>query len=336
MNLRSLFAPLALAMAVLAGCSTLDYKQREWIFQPSNVAWGGAQSAPDMQDVWIDFHSQAEEKEARLHALWLPAASNAPSPMGKSDSAAVGSPPVMLYLHGARWNVIGSAGRIRRMQEMGFSVLAIDYRGFGKSSAGLPSEATAAEDAQAAWDWIAQRFPGRSRYVFGHSLGGAIAIDLATRVPDASGVIVEGTFTNIADVVSSFKWGWLPVSMLITQRFESIDKVKRIQAPLQRRQGPQGVRAGRRRLPLQHQQRGRGAVPPGDPPTVRPEHPGRARADPAERCGCGTGRAGNFQQLRRHRGGLGAATAPGRHNGPRLPRVGNCLGRPPAEGHGAL
>jgi pimeloyl-ACP methyl ester carboxylesterase len=232
MKLRSLFAPLALALAVLAGCSTLDYKQREWIFQPSNVAWGGAQSAPDMQDVWIDFHSQAEDKDARLHALWLPAASTAPSPMGKADSAAGGSPPVMLYLHGARWNVIGSAGRIRRMQDMGFSVLAIDYRGFGKSSAGLPSEATAAEDAQAAWDWIAQRFPGRSRYVFGHSLGGAIAIDLATRVPDASGVIVEGTFTNIADVVSSFKWGWLPVSMLITQRFESIDKVKRIQAPL--------------------------------------------------------------------------------------------------------
>ncbi|WP_295851595.1 alpha/beta fold hydrolase [uncultured Xylophilus sp.] len=232
MTPRSLFAPVAVALAVLAGCSTLDYKQREWIFQPSDRAWGGVQQVQDMQDVYIDFQSDAEAGPARLHALWLPAATPANLPMGVPAVTHGSGPPVLLYLHGARWNVVGSASRIRRMQEMGFSVLAIDYRGFGKSSAGLPSEATAAEDAQAAWDWLAQRFPDRSRYVFGHSLGGAIAIDLATRIPDASGVIVEGTFTNIADVVSTFKWGWLPFSALITQRFESIDKVKRIQAPL--------------------------------------------------------------------------------------------------------
>jgi pimeloyl-ACP methyl ester carboxylesterase len=232
MTPRSLLAPVAVAIVVLAGCSTLDYKQREWIFQPSDRAWGNAQAAPDMQDVWIDFQSQAEDAPARLHALWLPAATQPNLPMALPAEHQANGPPVLLYLHGARWNVNGSAQRIRRMQEMGFSVLAIDYRGFGKSSAGLPSEATAAEDAQAAWDWLAQRFPNRSRYVFGHSLGGAIAIDLATRIPDASGVIVEGTFTNIADVVSSFKWGWLPVSMFITQRFESIEKVKSIRAPL--------------------------------------------------------------------------------------------------------
>src|SRR5258708_16451145 len=46
-------------------------------------------------------------------------------------------------LHGARWNVAGSSPRIRRLHELGFSVLAIDYRGFGKSSAGLPSEESA-------------------------------------------------------------------------------------------------------------------------------------------------------------------------------------------------
>jgi len=118
------------------------------------------------------------------------------------------------------------------MQELGFSVLAIDYRGFGKSSAGLPSEEMAYEDARAAWDWLAQRYPGRPRYVFGHSLGGAIAIDLASKVDDEQGVIVEGTFTSIPDVASSMKWGWLPVGPLITQRFDSIRKVGRIHSPL--------------------------------------------------------------------------------------------------------
>jgi uncharacterized protein len=218
MKRTALLVSLTLAIAVTAGCATLDAKQREWIFQPSDRSWGGAQSTADMQDVWIDFQSESSSKAERLHGLWMP--------QERADA------PVLLYLHGARWNVSGSSGRIRRMQELGFSVLAIDYRGFGQSSAGLPSEVTAGEDARAAWDWLAQQQPGKPRYIFGHSLGGAIAIDLARQVPDEQGTIVEGTFTSIPDVVSTFKWGWLPVSGLITQRFESVRKVSEIGSPL--------------------------------------------------------------------------------------------------------
>ena len=213
-----LLASLGLVVAVSVGCATLDAKQREWIFQPSDRSWGGAPSTEGLQDVWIEFASDASGKAERLHGLWLP----------HTQAGA----PVLLYLHGARWNVAGSSGRIRRMQELGFSVLAIDYRGFGRSSAGLPSEATAAEDARAAWNWLAEQHPDKPRYIFGHSLGGAIAIDLARQVPDEKGTIVEGTFTSIPDVVSTFKWGWLPVSPLITQRFESIRKVADIGSPL--------------------------------------------------------------------------------------------------------
>jgi len=213
-----LLTSLALAVLVSAGCATLDTKQREWIFQPSDRSWGGAASTEGMQDVWIAFDSATTGKAERLHGLWMPHA--------QADA------PVMLYLHGARWNVSGSSSRIRRMQELGFSVLAIDYRGFGQSSAGLPSEAMATEDARAAWDWLAQQQPGKPRYIFGHSLGGAIAIDLARDVADEQGTIVEGTFTSIADVVSTFKWGWVPVSGLITQRFESVRKVSQIGSPL--------------------------------------------------------------------------------------------------------
>ncbi|MDF1484434.1 alpha/beta fold hydrolase [Ramlibacter sp. H39-3-26] len=248
----------AVAVAALAGCATLDDKQREWIFQPSDTAWGNsAADAEGMDGVWIDFHSQATGQDARLHALWIAAAAPAAAegtdlmsavgseatailPGGTATTTQASAPlpptpaqtPVLLYLHGARWNVEGSSGRMRRMQQMGFSVLAIDYRGFGKSSPGLPSEATAAEDARAAWDWLATKYPGRPRYIFGHSLGGAIAIDLASSVRDEAGVMVEGTFTSISDVVSSYKWGWLPLSPLITQRFDSQSKVRGIGSPL--------------------------------------------------------------------------------------------------------
>lgn len=221
MKRRSLFAALAAAVLLTVGCATLDERQREWIFQPGDRAWGGSAGyAQGMQDVWIEFPSRVTGKETRLHGLWLPAEQR------PQDG------PVLLYLHGARWNVSGSAPRIRRMQELGFSVLAVDYRGFGKSTRELPSEQMAYEDARAAWDWLAKQYPARARYVFGHSLGGAIAIDLASQVDDEQGVIVEGTFTSIADVASSMKWGWLPVGPLITQRFESVQKVGQIRSPL--------------------------------------------------------------------------------------------------------
>jgi hypothetical protein len=221
MKRRLLFAAIATATLLTVGCSTLDERQREWIFQPGDRAWGGtAALAEGMQDIWISFQSEVTGEEARLHGLWLPADRN-------PDDA-----PVLLYLHGARWNVTGSAPRIRRMQQLGFSVLAIDYRGFGKSTAGLPSEEMAYEDARAAWRWLAQHHGRRPRYVFGHSLGGAIAIDLGSRVEDEHGVIVEGTFTSIPDVASSMKWGWLPLGPLITQRFESVRKVAKLHSPL--------------------------------------------------------------------------------------------------------
>lgn len=210
------------SLAILAGCATLDEKQRAWIFQPSDRTWsGGAAAAVGMDDVWIDF-TAANDHPVRLHGLWLAA-----------DEPHAAKAPVLLYLHGARYNVTGSAPRMRRMQELGFSVLAIDYRGFGKSTQELPSEKSAYEDARAAWDWLAKKYPDRPRYIFGHSLGGPIAINLATEVADERGTIVEGTFTSIADVVSSSpQWGWMPVSLLITQRFEAVRKVGMIGSPL--------------------------------------------------------------------------------------------------------
>ncbi len=213
---------IALPLTILAGCATLDEKQGAWIFQPSDRSWrGGVEAAQGMEDVWIEFDSSLAKRKVKLHGLWHPQ-------VASSGQAA----PVMLYLHGARWNVTGSAPRIRRMQELGFSVLAVDYRGFGKSDASVPSESLAVEDAQAAWAWLAAQYPDQPRYIFGHSLGGAIAIELATKVNDEQGTIVEGTFTSIPDVVSTMKWGWLPLNGLITQRFESVKKVAHIGSPL--------------------------------------------------------------------------------------------------------
>jgi uncharacterized protein len=207
-----------LAAALLAGCATLHDKQGDWIFNPRDGTWGNsAEVASNMQEDWVEFESKETGKPAKLHLLINPAETKS---------------PVLLYLHGARWNVVGSAWRIERMRELGFTVVAVDYRGFGKSGIERPSEAKSYEDAQAAWQWIAEKYPDQERYIFGHSLGGAIAIELATRVSDERGTLVEGTFTSIPDVFSTMKYGWLPVGWLITQRFNSEKKVAKIGSPL--------------------------------------------------------------------------------------------------------
>ncbi len=207
-----------LFVVLLAGCQSLEVQQRKWIFMPSTSQPWSDTHIQGMDDVWIEHESALSGTRVKLHALWVAA---------ESESA-----PVLLYLHGARRNVAGSAFRIRQMQQLGFSVLAVDYRGFGKSSDELPSEELVYEDARAAWAYLAREHPQRNRYIFGHSLGGAIAVQLATEVDDSKGLIVEGTFTSIPEVFQTMKWGWLPITPLITQRFDSAEKVARVRSPV--------------------------------------------------------------------------------------------------------
>ncbi|WP_233213883.1 alpha/beta hydrolase [Pollutimonas nitritireducens] len=144
--------------------------------------------------------------------------------------------PTVLYLHGSRWNLNGSVFRIERWLEMGFSVLAIDYRGFGESSPLLPSQASATEDAIAALHELEQRQPDPSRrYVYGHSLGGAIAVSMAahTTHPAFAGLILESTFTNIQDMIPTTGYSAIPgLHRLVTQPFDSVGSINQVRSPI--------------------------------------------------------------------------------------------------------
>ncbi len=210
---------LAAAAAAAGGCAYLDVKQREWIFRAQReVHATPADHGLRHEELWLTVRG-AGAGEERVHAWWIPAAS--------ADA------PALLYLHGSRWSLSNNLFRIARFQRMGFSVLAIDYRGFGKSDGDLPSEEQVYADAQAAWDHLRRREPDPARrFVYGHSLGGAVAIDLATKNPDVAGLIVEATFTSMRDMAAAIGYGALPLGAVLTQRFDSIDKVPRLGAPV--------------------------------------------------------------------------------------------------------
>jgi pimeloyl-ACP methyl ester carboxylesterase len=223
-TLRRLLAGVLAAAALaasLGGCAYLDVKQRELIFRP-NKAYSStpAEYGLDYEDVWLSVTGAGRVGGAaveRLHGWWMPAAER--------------NAPALLYLHGARWSIGNNLFRIARLREAGFSVLAVDYRGFGRSDGELPSEAHTYEDAQAAWDWLAARVPDAGhRYIFGHSLGGAVAIELAARHPAAAGLIVESSFTSIPDMAKINYW-YVPGAVL-TQRYNSIDKIAAVKLPV--------------------------------------------------------------------------------------------------------
>lgn len=223
-------AAVLIGVAGVAGFTRLETQQRKWIFQASQAPFETAdvlarRAADDgMESVFITHTSPSSGHAIRLHALWA----------ANDDPRA----PVMLFLHGARRDVGRNTYRVEQMRELGFSVLAIDYRGFGNSTDELPSETGVVEDAAAAWRWLGDHHETQARYVYGHSLGGAVAVQLASHLAEGpaadepKGVIVEGTFTSINDMFHTFKWGWLPISMLITERFDSLAEVARIKAPL--------------------------------------------------------------------------------------------------------
>jgi alpha-beta hydrolase superfamily lysophospholipase len=213
---RASYALAAIVIACTAsGCSWLDQKQRELIFRPAKESWWGSRGvANNYEERWIPVGTQGE----KIHAWWAPS----------TDAHA----PALLYLHGARWDLSASVSRIERWKKLGFSVLAIDYRGFGKSTDVTPSEEFAYEDAEAAWTALAAIAPGKPRFLVGHSLGGAVAAEMARRHPEASGLVLEATFTSIKDMVAQSTWSVLPVGLILTQQFDTLAKMPDIHVPV--------------------------------------------------------------------------------------------------------
>lgn len=120
------------------------------------------------------------------------------------DDPALKDVPTIIYFHGNAGNMGFRLGNIVRMfARSGVNVLAMDYRGYGKST-GKPTEQGLMADADAIVEFYKshEKLKTSKPVVFGRSLGGAVAFYLAEKYPDfIAGVVVENTFTSIADMV---------------------------------------------------------------------------------------------------------------------------------------
>ncbi len=224
--------PVAIAGVAIASfygaiCAGLWFGQGRIIFSPQKeITTTPANFNAKYEDVLIPVKTSNGTSE-NIHGWWLPNAK-------QEEKSAVGDRKVILYLHGTGKNISANAKHANRLMRMGFSVLIIDYRGYGKSEGAFPTESTIYTDAQTAWDYLIQKgYKPSQILIYGHSLGGAIAINLATTHPDAMGMIVESSFTSMSDMaMTDPKYRIFPIDLLIHERFDSIAKVRSLSIPV--------------------------------------------------------------------------------------------------------
>ena len=212
------------AIAYLGACLFLWLRQGQMIFFPlPALSTTPANLQIDYEDVWLPVSVGADEVE-RLHGWWIPAPSTA-------------SGKVLLFLHGNSINMGANVDQLARFHQLGFSVLSIDYRGFGCSDGGFPTESTVSRDAQTAWNYLVgdRGVLPEEIVIYGYSLGGAIAIELAKgqRIKPA-GLIIEGSFTSMRDMVDYRhpRLNIFPIDLLLRQKFDSLSKLRALSIPL--------------------------------------------------------------------------------------------------------
>lgn len=195
--------------------------QDDRIFKPLSVQESKArrddfQTPADLGLKYEPIEIATHTPESPIHGFWLPA----------SDEA-----PIALYLHGQEVTRHNNLHHAKCLHDLGCSVLVIDYRGYGETRESTnPSEESVCEDAEASWDYLTGKgeiSPERI-LIYGHSLGGAIAIELAARHPEAGGLVIESAFTSIKEMANLRNplTYVLPLDLLLRHKFDSVKTVR--------------------------------------------------------------------------------------------------------------
>ena len=195
----------------------LKLNERAFIFHPAERSVAASASRLGLREKRVTYPST---DEVTLSAWIVPAAAASPSETW------------MLICHG-NLGSIGYGGRpefYASMRDLGINLFAFDYRGFGESS-GTPDERGLYDDATASYHYLIRSLGVRPErlVLFGHSLGSGVAIELASRVP-AAGLIVEGAYTSVVDRGQEL-YPFFPISLIATQRFPSLDRIRLVDMP---------------------------------------------------------------------------------------------------------
>jgi fermentation-respiration switch protein FrsA (DUF1100 family) len=140
-----------------------------------------------------------------------------------------GAAQTLLFFHGNAGNISHRLEKIALLRELGLNVFIIDYRGYGRSE-GTPSEIGFYRDAAAAYEYLIEerRLTESQVLLYGESIGGAVAVDLASR-KEVRALITEETFSSVKDMLPRVL-PWVPL-FLLKSKFDSVSKIKNVHCP---------------------------------------------------------------------------------------------------------
>lgn len=227
MKKRVLFWGLGLALAVFILSVLAMWFENRLIFFPEKYPRGGWDAVYEaagqrrldvsVEDCWF-----TTEDGAKIHAWYISGKPSLKPPAPRPK-------PVVLWFHGNAGNIAGWFPDYRSVARHGVDVLAVDYRGYGRSE-GSPNEEGVYSDAMAAWRYLVEeREVNPSQIIiYGFSLGGAVAVDLASKV-GAAGLVVQSSFTSVPDMAASI-FPLVPKAFVRTQ-MDSAAKIPTVSAP---------------------------------------------------------------------------------------------------------
>jgi pimeloyl-ACP methyl ester carboxylesterase len=236
----------ALVTAVAALFSLLYWRQENLLFAPEKLPADFAFNQPDVHETTVAVEGAA------LSALHL---------------RRPGAKGVVFFLHGNAGNLSSWFVNTDFYRKANFDLFMIDYRGYGKSTGHIQSEAQLRSDVAAAWAQIAPLYQGRRIVFLGRSLGTALAAGLAAQVqPDLT--ILVSPYWSMADM-AALHYPWVP-SILLRYPLETWRDVARIRTPILFLHGDRD-----QLIPFSHSERLQAIAPSGQLLAV----PGAAHGD---------------------------------------------------------
>jgi pimeloyl-ACP methyl ester carboxylesterase len=140
--------------------------------------------------------------------------------------------PVVVHFHGNGETAFDSVWIANELVRRGLGVLLVEYRGYGRSHREpAPTEAGLYADASGAFDWLEDRGIGRNRVVlWGQSLGSGVAAEMAFR-QRARALVLVCPYTSMVEMAGRYAPGWLPVNLVVGDRFDTVSKAPHIDIP---------------------------------------------------------------------------------------------------------
>ncbi len=205
-------------LAIVAGCAfvfvTIRVVENRLIYFPPRYPEGFPSPQTyegEIEDVWLQ-----TADGVRINAFYRP------SPASKQ---------ALLWFHGNAENIGYDLPHLRLLAKIGVNILAVDYRGYGRSE-GSPDEAGVYHDADAAYEYLLNQrhFRAQDIIIYGHSLGGAVAVNLASR-RQCGGLIVQSSFTN-ARAMAQRMFAIPFLGYAAKSRFDSLQRIREVHAPI--------------------------------------------------------------------------------------------------------